>query len=240
MSPLREPLLECRAIVPGYGGRPVCPSVSFRIGPGDVLALAGRNGAGKTTLLLTCLGLIPPVSGSVTLAGHPVGPMHLREKARRVAYVPQREAAGLDLSAAEFVATGRFAHSRGLWEDGADRTVIERALRWAGVEDCRKPVSRFSGGERQRLSLARAMAQEAPVILMDEPSTHLDPWQKRRLGKAIGELAAEGKAVVVVSHDIHWCRDLATVAVGISAGGVRTGHPQEILGAEHEQWLFGG
>jgi iron complex transport system ATP-binding protein len=181
-----------------------------------VWAIAGRNGSGKTTLLRTWLGLIAPVHGTVTIDGQDIHQSSTRERAKRVAYVPQREPDGLDLTAYEFVATARFARSRGLWEDAEDRRAITSALEWASVGSVAKPVSQYSGGERQRLTLARALAQETPVVLMDEPGTHLDPSQSRRLGEAVLQLASAGKTIAVVSHDIQWCRRYASHGVLIA------------------------
>lgn len=222
MTSSAEPALECEDLLVGYAGKAVAPAVSLKVQPGQVLAVVGRNGAGKTTLLKTMLGLVPAVQGYVLLGGREVASLPRRERARLVAYVPQREGAGLDMTARDYVLTGRFAHSRGVWEDAEDREAVKRVLAWASVGGSGRVLSAYSGGERQRLGLARALAQGAPLVLMDEPTTHLDPWQKRKLAETVLGLAGSGHAVVVVSHDVAWCQSVAPTALAITREAAET------------------
>lgn len=224
----RSASLRCRSLVAGFDGRAITPPVDLEAQAGEVWAVMGRNGAGKTTLLRTWLGLLKPVSGSVEVQGRILTDLSHRERARLVAYVPQRETEGLDLSAHDYVATARFAHSGGLWETDDDRGAIRRALEWAGLTDFAKPLSQFSGGERQRLTLARAMAQQTPLVLMDEPATHLDPGQSRRLGQTVLDLAAQGKTLFVVTHDVAWAMRYASHSVLLTPSAA-SGPTPEIL-----------
>lgn len=224
----KSPEFACHGLVAGFAGVGITPKIELVAHAGEILAVVGRNGAGKTTLLRTWLGQLKPVQGEVHLDGESVHATDARRRACAMAYVPQREPDGLDLTAYEFVATGRYAHSRGLWEDDRDQAAIQEALNWADVGDPKKLLSTFSGGERQRLTLARALAQQTPIVMMDEPGTHLDPAQSRKLGQSVVEMAQQGKTVFVVTHDVHWAQRYATHALLISQDA-RQGAAAEVL-----------
>ena len=203
----------------GYGGHAVLTGVDFSARTGEIVALIGANGSGKSTLLKTLAGAIPPLGGTVTVCGDDVRTLSKRETALRIGYVPQIESPAFDFTAEEVVLMGRMPHSDGLFETREDREAALRAMERA---DClslsARPVSELSGGEGQRVRLARALAQEAPVLLMDEPTTHLDVRHQIDIGLLVRELAAGGKAAVVAVHDLNWAAAFATRAVLLHEG----------------------
>src|SRR3989442_11830926 len=198
-------MLEARALRAGYHGVDVLHGIDLSLHAGEDVALIGPNGSGKTTLLRALVGALRPRAGAVFLAGRPLGDFSTRERARRVAMVPQTFATPFAFSGWEVAALGRtpyvgtFGHlSR------ADRDAVDRALAETDAADlAARPFAELSGGERQRVVLAMALAQEAAVLLLDEPTTHLDlAHQLRTLGLARDLARSRGLAVVAVLHDV--------------------------------------
>ena len=196
--------LCCRALTVGYGARRVLDGVSLDFAPGLWHAVVGPNGCGKSTLLRALAGLKPMHSGSVLLHGRELQSWPRRARARRVAWLAQTTGA-IGLTAAEVVNLGRFAH--GGWlatRESEDAAAVRRALSATGASDwAQRKLSSLSGGERQRVHLARALAVEASVLLLDEPTTHLDPPHQEDVVRLLRE-QAHGCRVCVVSaiHDL--------------------------------------
>jgi iron complex transport system ATP-binding protein len=196
------PTLEAEAIGLALAGRPVLRGVSARFAPGWT-AIVGPNGAGKSTLLRVLAGLAPPAAGRVLLGVEPLAGLVPRERARRVAWLAQSGAVTGELTVHETVRLGRLAHL-GLFAAPtvADEAAVEAAMAetecsaWAG-----RRLQALSGGERQRVLLARALATGARVLLLDEPTTHLDPPHQVALGRLMRRLAAT-HTVVSVLHDL--------------------------------------
>jgi len=201
---LPVPALSCRELSVGYGARIVFEGVSLDICPGRWTAVVGPNGCGKSTLLRALAGLAPPRKGSISLLGRGLSGWPRRERARRVAWLAQT-ADTTDLTASEVVALGRFAHAGWLaHRQAADDAAMHRAMVATGsLSWGRRRLSTLSGGERQRVHLARALAVEAPVLLLDEPTTHLDPPHQEDVARLLRE-QAHGGGVCVVSaiHDL--------------------------------------
>jgi manganese/iron transport system ATP-binding protein len=197
----REPLLVAEDAAIAYDRSPVLEGVSGEVRPGESVALIGPNGAGKTTLLKALLGLVPVVRGSVTVLGG--APAAAR---RQVAYVPQ--AAALDpefpVSAGQVVLMGRYPLIGWVRRPGrADRAAAAAALDVVGLADHGKVrFGALSGGQRQRVLLARAMAQEARLLLLDEPFSGVDAISEELLVGALAKVRAGGAAVVVSTHDL--------------------------------------
>ena len=219
-----------------YGPRPVLDDVSFAIGPGELVGVIGPNGAGKTTLVRLLAGVLSPIGGSVRLAGRPLSEYRRREVARRLAVVPQDAHVDFPFTALEVVLMGRAAHLPPLGFPRARDLTVARAamqrLEVAHIED--RPLDRVSGGERQRVLLARALAQEPDVLLLDEPTTHLDLRHQAGIHDVLGELSrSRGTAVLSVLHDLNlaamYCDRLLLLAGGRL---VRDGTPGDVLTAE--------
>lgn len=204
-------------------GRTLLDDVSLRVAPGELVALVGPNGAGKTTLIRAVLGLSGGVSGSAKLAGRECSGLRGRERAAFAAWLPQQALVTEPITALELVSSARFRFDEPLSQSlSAAREALERlgASAFAG-----RPVTQLSGGEQQRVALAALAAQDAPLLLLDEPANHLDPAQQIATYKLIGELWREGRAVLCVTHDLNLLRfaspDASRVrVVGMSAGRI--------------------
>lgn len=210
----------------------VLDSVTLEVGPGSVLALVGPNGAGKTTLIRTANGLVEPERGTVRLDDEPVATTRAAALARRVATVPQETTLGFDFDVRSIVAMGRTAHRTRVdgWHDGDDRAVTAALERTETAEFADRPVGSLSGGERQRVLMARALAQEAPVLLLDEPTASLDINHQVATLSMVRSLAAEGRTAVAAIHDLNlaarFCDEIALVADGSL---VAVGPPVDVL-----------
>jgi iron complex transport system ATP-binding protein len=178
--------------------------LTFTVEPGEVFGILGPNGSGKSTLVRLLAGLLAPQRGRVELGGEPVASLARREIARRLALVPQEPRFEADFTALEAVLLGRHPHLAGVaFESERDVAIARAAL--ARVDAgalAERPVEELSAGERQRVVMARALAQETPALALDEPSSFLDLRHQVRLFDLVRELAAEGRAVVAVLHDL--------------------------------------
>jgi iron complex transport system ATP-binding protein len=217
---MTEPL-DIRSLGVRAGSKSLLEGFDLQVGERDFVALIGPNGAGKTTLLRAALGLAVPADGSVSLGGHDPRKLRGRERAALAAWLPQQALAAEPITALELVTAARFRFS----ESHADsRRAAHMALARVGASEfALRPVTQISGGEHQRVALAALIAQEAPLMLLDEPANHLDPGQQIGIYKLIGELWREGHAVLCVTHDLNLLRfatrDPARVrVVGLSQG----------------------
>lgn len=236
------PILEARNVHFGYR-RPVLEGVSLGVTPGIVTGIIGPNGSGKTTVLRLLDGIIRPHSGEILFDGrHPLLGMKRREIARRIAMVPQNGRLQHPLSVYEFVMQGRTPHLPMLgFESEHDDTVVWRALEATKLAPLAKArVSEISGGEKQRLLLARALAQECRILLLDELTANLDINYQVELMRLIRETTRERKlATLVVSHEINLLAAFADRLVLLSEGRVRAeGSPAEVLTRENLETIF--
>jgi iron complex transport system ATP-binding protein len=200
------------------GKRTLLDGVSLALEPGELLALLGPNGAGKTTLLRAALGLVPVASGSITVSGVSAVTLSSRARAHELAWLPQEPLRPEPLPALEAVTAARYRFAESA---AASRRAAEKALERVGLsERATALLSELSGGERQRIAIAALLAQEARVLLLDEPGNHLDPAQQAETYALVGGLAKAGTTVLCVTHDVNL---LAHVAgnpriVGLKAG----------------------
>jgi iron complex transport system ATP-binding protein len=227
-------VLEARGLVVRRGGRDLHPGIDLAVAAGEALALVGPNAAGKSTLVHTLAGLLRAGGGDVLLEGRPLSTWPRDAVARRIALVgPDTEAAGV-FTVEERVRLGRYPH-RGPFRpfDDADHTAVAGALRRAGVDHlASRRVASLSAGERQLAALARGLAQEPRVLLLDEPAAHLDVGHQLRVFRVLDDVRAAGVAVLAVVHDLQraatWASRMALVADGrITAEGL----PADVLGS---------
>lgn len=199
-------------------GKSVLRDIRFHASPGEVLAVLGPNGAGKSSLLRALLGLLP-IEGCVRVAGSEVARMRPKERARWLAYVPQRSALASDLTVEEVVSCGCYAHPRRVLTDAQLSPGAEEALRRAHALDLSKRVfPRLSVGEQQRVLIARALATQAPVLLLDEPVAALDVREALASLELVRSLAAAGYTIVTVLHDLADARRVAHRALLLDQG----------------------
>lgn len=203
-------LLKIERLCVERRGQALLDALSLELAAGELLALVGPNGAGKTSLLHAVLGLLRARSGSVTLLGDEVRTLDARARAARVAWLPQHTAPGEALSALEVVAAARFRFNEPFRVAAARALEALERVRIAHVAE--RSVLALSGGERQRVALAALLAQEAPLLLLDEPANHLDPARQIEVYRLIGELWRDGKGVVCVTHDVNLLRHLGAPA----------------------------
>ena len=212
-------MLELRNVAAGYRGIPVVKDVSLRFVPGRVLVLAGPNGCGKSTLLRTALGLQPRLGGEILLDGTALETLTPRQIARKAAFMAQERILP-SITAGRLVLHGRFPYLEYPRRyQKRDREAARQALEWAGVLDlAERPMAELSGGQRQRVYLAMALAQDTPTILMDEPTTFLDVAHQLEVMATARRLAGEGRAVLMVLHDLclalRWADKIAVLAEG--------------------------
>lgn len=225
------------------GDREVLSDVSFRADPGEFIALIGPNGAGKTTLLRAILGLLP-AKGRSSLAQMPA-----RARARQAAFMPQGREIAWPVSVADLVSLGRGPWQgtwRGAWRGGSqggegDQQATDRALARMGLTDfAARVATELSGGEQARVLLARALAQETPMLIADEPGAGLDPAAQIRMMQLMADLAAEGRMVMASVHDLGLAMRWATRLLVLHNGRiVADGPPRQVLTAELMAQVFG-
>jgi len=196
-------MLDVRDLAYGFGERRVGAGVTFALERGDTLAVLGGNGAGKTTLMRTLLGLLPAQAGAIHVGGDAITTLASHERARRLAYVPQQHTPTFGFTAEEAVLMGRVAHLPTFARPGVvDREAAQDALARLGIEAlAARPVTELSGGERQLVWIARALAQQAPVLILDEPTASLDFGNRARVLAEIDRLRSAGLTIVFSTHE---------------------------------------
>jgi iron complex transport system ATP-binding protein len=196
--------------------------VSFDVAPGRITALAGPNGSGKSTLVRALLKRIDLVRGTITVGGKPLSAISLGNLGKLAAVLPQREETAFPLRVGEYVALGRFPHM-GLWSarSSADDQAVASAITRAGVDTLAdRRTDELSGGEWQRVRLARALAQQAPALVVDEPTTFLDIAHEMVIFELLASLANSGMAVLLVSHQLNLVSRFADEIVLLNKGKV--------------------
>jgi iron complex transport system ATP-binding protein len=199
-------VLEARGLTCGYGALPVLTAVDLCLSRGETIALLGRNGSGKSTLIRTLAGVLPALSGSVTVDGLPIKQHDRRALSRRLAVVPQKMDVPFAFSVREIVELGRAPHARFLGlPNEADARAVESALNACDLQALSAhPFQQISGGEQQRVALAMALAQEPEILLLDEPTVHLDLSHQVSLLDLVRRLrTSRGLGVIAAMHDVN-------------------------------------
>lgn len=234
--------LEGHKLTIGYPDRVVGTGLNVKLEKAEVLALLGPNGGGKTTLLKTLLGLLRPMSGEVRLDGAALSSRTVRQRAREIAYVPQTHIATFAFSVESIVLMGRTAHGD-LFDrpTSRDRMVAMGALDRLGIAQlAQRPYTMISGGERQLVLLARALAQEPQFIVLDEPTANLDFGNQGKVMREIRALAASGLGVLFTTHDPNHALRAADRACLLRDGQLFAEGPvKQILTREQLETLYG-
>lgn len=234
--------LEARGLDFGYPGRPIGRGVSLAVGPGEVLCLLGPNGAGKTTLFRTLLGLVPPQGGLVLLDGRPLPAWSRAAIARRIAYVPQAQTTPFVHSVQDIVLMGRTAHLGPFARPGPrDLAAAREAMRMLKIISLAdSDYTQISGGQRQLALIARAIAQAAPLLVMDEPTASLDFGNQALVLQHIRALRGIGLGIVLSTHHPDQAFACATSVALLHDGALRAqGTPDAALTPENLTAVYG-
>jgi iron complex transport system ATP-binding protein len=234
-------MLETRGLAFGFPGRTVGREVSFTLADGEVMCVLGPNGGGKTTLFRTLLGLLPAQAGEVTLDRKPLPALSRGEIARLVGYVPQGHAGHFAYTVREMVLMGRTAHLGAFSAPGRhDREVAERVLGQLEIGAlAERPITQISGGERQLAFVARALAQEPRLLVMDEPTASLDFGNQVRVLQTVASLAATGISILFATHDPDQAFLAAHRALLLAEGRMlELGAPQEVIRSDSLKRLY--
>ncbi len=236
-------LLVVRDLSFAYGARQIFQNVNFSFSPGDRVAIMGANGAGKTTLLKISAGLLRPQSGEVLYAEKPLSSYPRRELARNIALVPQEVHITFDFTVQQFVEQGRTPYLKSLLGrlEDRDRAAVAEAMECADVAHLsERTFNELSGGERQRVKIALALAQQPKVLLLDEPTQHLDIGRQAEVFHVLRRLNHSGMAIVAAVHDLH--NALAHFTTGMLIHGNSTlvcGPVSEVLTQSAIRQVFG-
>jgi iron complex transport system ATP-binding protein len=223
------------------GERRILQDICLQVGSGELVAIVGRNGAGKSTLLHLIAGLLPQTQGDVQLDGQPLRQFTRRSRARHMALLPQQARIDFGFYVHDIVRMGRHPH-RGRLRSASlhDEAVVRRALQATGTEFlAQRLITEISGGERQLILLAQALAQEPQFLLLDEPTANLDIAHQCQLMQLLQHLATDGMAVVAVIHDLSLAvRSFPRLVLLDNGSIVGDGPPTEVLSAETIKRVF--
>ena len=224
------------------GPREILRGVTLELGRGEMLGLTGPNGSGKTTLLRVASGVLPAGAGVVRVRGRPTAAFPRRELARELAVVPQDAHVAFPFRAGEVVLMGRSPYLGPLgFETGADVRLAEEAMARVGIASlAERSILELSGGERQLVLVARALAQDARVLLLDEPTAHLDLRHKMVVLDLVREFVRSGRSALVVSHDLTLAaRTCDRIALLREGALVATGAPADVITPQNLETTFG-
>ncbi|WP_144799267.1 ATP-binding cassette domain-containing protein [Halorubrum depositum] len=236
-----DPLIGVSGLTASFGDVPVVSGVDLRVDRGELVGLVGPNGAGKTTVLRAIKGSLTPDSGEILLDGDRAADLSAREAGRRVASVPQETSLAFDFRVRHVVEMGRTPHLGRFDSHGADDDrAVREAMDAAGVARfADRSITEVSGGERQRVLLARALAQGTPALLLDEPTASLDANHAVRTLELVRDLVDDGRSALAAIHDLDAAARYCDRIVVLANGGVHaTGPPDEVLTADALRTAF--
>ncbi len=236
-----KPKLHAANVVVRLGDALIVDGAALDLRAGELTVLIGPNGAGKTTLMRALAGLVP-AEGRIEIEGKPLAALTVRDRARRIAYLPQGHVFHWPMPVQAVIALGRYPYADAFSAvTDADRQAVARALTATGTESfAHRAVTTLSGGERARVALARALACEAPIMLADEPTVSLDPRHQLVVMELLVRAAHDGGAVLAIGHDLALAARFADRIVIMDRGRlVADGSPREVLTVERIAAVFG-
>jgi len=224
------------------GDRLIVRDCSFTVGRGEFIGIIGPNGAGKSTLMKSLRGMLPLAAGTVRVFDHPIHSLGDKNAARLVAYMQQEVNVGFGFTALEVVLAGRYSYLK-WWrnESEHDRSIARKYMAFTGTEPLAdKPVNQVSGGERQRILLAKVLAQETPLIFLDEPTASLDLVYQEEIFRYCQTICAEMKSVLLIAHDIKLAAKFCSRLILLAEGRiVADGSPDEVITVENLERAYG-
>lgn len=225
-------VLQVEKLQIGYGSRCVLKEASFSIGKGEIVGIIGCNGAGKSTLLKTIRGLLPKQGGSVSYFGKPLEEYQDKELATKIAYLQQHVELGFGYTGKDIVMAGRYPYMK-WWEreSDADEKLALACMAYTGTADLAdRPINEVSGGQKQRILIAKVLAQQTPIIFLDEPTTGLDMVYQEEIFRFAKALAAQGKTVLMVVHELNLASKYCSRILLLGEGTLLAdGSPQEVF-----------
>lgn len=226
-----------------YQTTEVLHDITLRVEPSQILAIVGPNGAGKSTLIKVASGVIPAISGQITLGDRDIIQMNVIDRARLIAVVPQQAKLPETFTVLEIVLMGRTPYIP-MWssESEADRDTVQKALERTGIEHLSdRPVGELSGGEQQLVVIARALAQEPQVLMLDEPTAHLDLRHQAAILELIAVIARDQHMIVVLTmHDLNQAARCAGLVALLANGTIQAqGTPSQVITAKHISTAYG-
>lgn len=243
MTDAVHPRLSAQGLTLGYSAIKVLENVDIAIPDGKITALIGANGSGKSTLLRALGRIIQPLAGTVMLDGKAIASMHNKAIAQLLALLPQSPVSPDGLTVRRLCRFGRHPHKNMLARTSkADEEIVDAALAATGLADlAERPLDRLSGGQRQRAWIAMALAQETPILLLDEPTTYLDIAHQLEVLDLLRELnRTRGRTIVMVVHDLNHAAQYADHIVAVANGEVHAaGRPADLLTPELIRAVFG-
>lgn len=238
-------MLEVQNISINYGNRAVVSDVSFSLEAGKIIALLGSNGAGKTTVLKSLNGSLPVANGEISLDGKSLNNFSRREIAQKISVIAQETETKFPVSVLEFVLSGRFAQPSGAlfgWETETDLHIATDCLNSCDLENYEsRQMNQLSGGERQRVVLARALATEAKILLLDEPTANLDLAHQAMMFRLVRERCEKSdSSAIVITHDLNLAAEFADEILLLKNGKILAkGEPEKVLTEENINEIFG-
>lgn len=238
-----NPAIQSSNVSHAFTGRSVLKNLSFSVGKGEFFIIIGPNGSGKTTLLKIFAGLLSPLQGRIEIFGHLIGNYRQKSLAKTIAMVPQQLPLDFPFTVAEAVLMGRSPYHRGLAiESEMDFSIAQQAMAFTEIEHLSdRRLDELSGGEQQRVFIARAICQEPQIMLLDEPTASLDLAHQVRIMDLMERLKAEkGVTVVMVSHDVNIAAMYADQLLLLKAGQILSiGRPREVLSFKNLEASYG-
>ncbi|MGI5891875.1 MAG: ABC transporter ATP-binding protein [Bacillota bacterium] len=235
-------LLQVENVSFGYGEKAVLRQISFNLSQGDFLAVVGPNGCGKTTLLHTISAALKPQQGRIMMDGQDISLLSEKQISQQMAFVSQSETVIFDFSVEEVIYMGRLPHLPFWGKEGQqDELIVQKALQMTNTCHLRERlITNLSGGERQRVLIARALAQEPRLLLLDEPTSHLDILHQLELMDILQKLNHSGMTVVAALHDLNLALRFATKVLLMAEGRIiALGRPEEVLSGQNIRRVYG-
>ncbi len=235
-------LLEVNNLSIEIANTTLLSSISFQINNGDYLCVLGSNGAGKSTLLKALLGIINPTSGDILIQQQTLSQLSQKQRAQQISYVPQAHGPQLDFTVIDFIKMSRYAHHTALSDWASDdQDAFEKAIAITDTESfLQRQMQTLSGGEQQRIMIAAALCQQSPLLLLDEPTSFLDPHYQAEVHQLILKLNQQhGISVIEVSHDLNHAVQHSSSILALKNGAkMWFGAASEFLETEHVHTLY--